>query len=141
MVDDDADGGGSVKARINIDEAAIRRRLARERDRTSSRAASVAQMRVKEGIALTDRVRTGKMLNRVEVREVGPGRFQVRSDEPYTRYQEFGRGPVRPVRAKALRFKPKGANYFVFAKYVKPDPGGHFFARALRLMRRRDFTG
>lgn len=130
-----------MRARYDINVARITREQHRIADRTSSRAASITQMRVKEGIALTDRVRTGKMLNRVHVRQVAPARYQVRSDEPYSHWQERGRGPVRPVRAKALRFKPKGAEYFVFAQYVRPDPGGHFFKRALQLARVEDFTG
>lgn len=130
-----------MRARFDIDVKKISREQHHIADRTASRAAAIAQMRVKEGIALTDRVRTGRMLNRVAVKEVGPARFQVRSDEPYSHWQERGRGPVRPVKAKALRFQPKGANYFVFAKYVRPDPGGHFFKRALRSLGRRDFTG
>lgn len=130
-----------MRARFDIDTAKIRREQHHIADRTASRAAAVTQMRVKEGIVLTDRVGTGKMLNRVAVREVGPARYQVRSDEPYSYWQEHGRGPVRPIRAKALRFKPKGMNAFVFAKYVRPDPGGHFFRRALSRLSRRDFTG
>lgn len=130
-----------MRVRVEIDQATLRRVANKTADRAASRAASVSQMRVKEGIALTDRIRTGKMLNSIEVREVGPARFQVRSDEPYSGYQEFGRGAVRPIRAKALRFKPKGSNSFVFAKYVKPDPGGHFFQRALARLSRRDFVG
>lgn len=130
-----------MRARFDIDVAKIRREQHHFADRTASRAAAVTQMRVKEGIAATDRIRTGRMLNRVHVKEVGPARFQVRSDEPYSHWQERGRGPVRPIRAKALRFKPKGLNAFVFAKYVRPDPGGHFFQRALSRLSRRDFTG
>lgn len=129
-----------MRARFDIDTKAIRREQLRHADRTASRAAAVTQLRVKEGIALTDRVASAKMLNRVSVREVAPALYQVRSDQPYSYWQEHGRGPVRPVRAKALRFKPKGAEFFVFAQYVRPDPGGHFFKRALRLLRARDFT-
>lgn len=130
-----------MRARIVVNDKKIRSVLNKHADRTASRAASVTQQRVKEGITLTDRIRTGRMLNRVESREVGPAKFQVRSDEPYSYWQEFGRGPVRPIRAKALRFQPKGLNAFVFAKYVRPDPGGHFFRRAKQRLSRRDFTG
>ena len=137
--DDDADGRGPVRARFAIDEKAIRREMSRIAEKSAARAASVSQMRVKEGIALTDRVGTGKMLNQIGVRRTGLARFQVYSDMPYAGWQEYGRGPVRPVKAKALRFKPKGMNAYVFARYVRPDPGGHFFKRALSLASRRDF--
>ena len=130
-----------MRARFNIDERASRRHVERHADRTASRAAAVTQMRVKEGIAATDRIRTGSMLNSVHIREVGPAHFEVRSDEFYAYWQEHGRGPVRPIRAKALRFQPKGLNAFVFAKYVRADPGGHFYRRALARLSRRDFTG
>lgn len=129
-----------MKARYDIDQRAIRREMDRAAETSAARAASISQLRVKEGIALTDRIRTGKMLNQIEVRRRAPARYQVRSDMPYSGYQEFGRGPVRPIRAKALRFQPKGLNAFVFAKYVKADPGGHFFRRALRRISTRDFV-
>lgn len=128
-----------MRARFAIDERAIRREMERVAEQGAARAASTAQMRVKEGIALTDRVGTGKMLNQIGVRRTGLAHYRVFSDMPYAGWQEFGRGPVRPIRAKALRFKPKGMNAFVFARYVRPDPGGHFFERALRLASRRDF--
>lgn len=130
-----------MRARFAIDQRAIQRKLDQIADRTASRAAAVTQMRVKEGIAATDRIRTGRMLNRVYISEVGRAHYQVRSDEPYAHWQESGRGPVRPIRAKALRFQPKGLNAFVFAKYVRADPGGHFYRRALARLSRRDFTG
>lgn len=130
-----------MRARFEIDERKIRRVMERKAEAMVARAASVTQMRVKEGIALTDRIRTGRMLNGIEARRIAPLLYQVRSDEPYARYQEFGRGPVRPVRAKALRFVPKGANHYVFAQYVRADPGGGFFQRAMRSLSLRDFTG
>src|SRR5690606_27406942 len=68
-VDDDAqDGCGPVRARFAIDERAIRREMERVAEQGAARAASISQMRVKEGIALTDRVGTGKMLNQIGVR-------------------------------------------------------------------------
>ena len=66
-----------MRARFNIDERAIRRHVERHADRTASRAAAVTQMRVKEGIAATDRIRTGSMLNSVHIREVGPAHFET----------------------------------------------------------------
>ncbi len=124
-----------------MNSAKLQRIMQEAADRTASRAAGQTQLRVKEGIVLTDRIRSGRMLDGIEVREVGPAKFQVRSDVPYVQYQEHGRGPVRPIRAKALRFRPKGSSGFVFAKFVRADPGGHFFKRALSLLGLRDWTG
>jgi bacteriophage HK97-gp10 putative tail-component len=59
----------------------------------------------------------------------------------YALYQERGTGiyppggrggPIRPRRAKRLRFIPKGGTDFVFAKQVRGTPATHFLVRALR---------
>lgn len=114
--------------------------MRRAGDRAAGRAAETTQRRVREGIVATDRIGSGKMLDGVAVTRQGPGLYRVSSSESYARFQEFGRGPVRPIRAKALRFKPKGSSSYVFATYVRPDPGGHFYERALAALSVRDFT-
>lgn len=55
----------------------------------------------------------------------------VGSAMPYMRYQETGTGPIFPRRAQALRFKPKGANFFVFAKKTRGVPATHWLSKAL----------
>lgn len=56
----------------------------------------------------------------------------------YAKYQHDGTGiygphgtPIVPVRAKFLRFKPKGSSTFVFAKEVRGSMPTFFLRRAL----------
>lgn len=95
--------------------------------------------RTRANIRASGRRNTGKMHDSIRVVQTGDAKYSVGSDLPYYKFQEFGRGPVRPIRAKFLRFKPKGSNKFVFAKYVRPDPGGHFLRDARRALSLRDF--
>ncbi|MFC8124439.1 HK97 gp10 family phage protein [Streptomyces sp. NPDC057302] len=72
-----------------------------------------------------------------------PGRQRVHarigSTLDYAIYQEEGTGiygpkgtPIRPKRGKYLRFKPKGARGFVFAKSVRGSRAHHYLVTALR---------
>ncbi len=56
----------------------------------------------------------------------------------YAMYQHEGTGiygphgtPIVPVRARALRFRPRGSTDFVFAKSVRGTPPTFFLRRAL----------
>jgi hypothetical protein len=60
-----------------------------------------------------------------------PG-VEVGSDLPAARHHLRGHGVIRPRRAKALRFVPKGASRPVFTMRVGPVPGNPFLQRALR---------
>lgn len=79
------------------------------------------------------------MKRSVHTKKQANGWYKVYSDLHYTIYQEKGIGPVTPVRAKALRFKPKGSGQFVFAQRTKGFPGGHFFRNAMRSLSLQDF--
>lgn len=79
-------------------------------------------------------VDTGKMRARIRSdTRVRGKRVQGRVLSPahYTKWVHDGRGPVYPKKAKALRFKPKGANGFVFAQRVGPYAGNPFLVDAL----------
>ena len=55
---------------------------------------------------------------------IAAGRFVYGSDVPYAYIVENGRSAsnqtIKPRRAKALRFKPRGSNRFVYRKTTKP---------------------
>lgn len=64
---------------------------------------------------------------------------RVYSDAGHAVYVHQGTGiygpnhaPIRPVRAKMLRFKPKGSSDFVFANEVKGSPPNPFLLKALQ---------
>lgn len=44
--------------------------------------------------------------------------------------------PIRPKRAKRLRFRPKGSRRFVYARQVRGMPANRFLANALHAARR-----
>jgi hypothetical protein len=68
---------------------------------------------------------------------VRPGKYVYGADVPYAPVVEYGRGAssrmIVPVRAKALRFKPRGSGKYVYRAwtrpYLKPLKGTHIFAR------------
>lgn len=57
----------------------------------------------------------------------------------YAIYQEKGIGPVVPVKAKVLRFQPKGSSTYVFASRTKGFPGAYYLTRAIRSLTVADF--
>lgn len=128
-----------MTVRMAIDQARVQRLFTETKHDAAERAARRTQDQVKRNIREQDRIRTGEMLNSIVVREKGPADFEVRSDLFYTIYQEKGIGPVTPVRAKALVFKPKGSGAFVFAQRTKGFEGGKFFENASRRIRLRHF--
>jgi hypothetical protein len=64
-----------------------------------------------------------------------PG-VEIGSDLPQAIRHHRGHGVIRPVRAKALRFKPKGSTRFVFTMRVRAVKGNPFLTRSLRAARR-----
>ena len=128
---------GGVRIRIN--EAAMTAELNKATRKSALRGAQSAQKKVRNNMRM--RRNTGRMISSVHMRPVGANRYRIFSDLYYTKYQEYGIGPVRPVKAKALRFKPKGSSTFVFAQRTRGFKGGFFFKRALRSMKVSDFTG
>src|SRR5690554_5921048 len=72
-------------------------------------------------------VRTGQLA--ASIRLLRPGRTSALfgTKLSYAKYVEYGRGPVRPKRAKALRFKAGGS--YIYVKYARPTKGKYFMRR------------
>lgn len=132
-------GGERQTMIIYLDEDKLARMIDKERERAVERASEKTEQRVKDNIISSGRVDTGKMHD--TIRSAPASRFvtNVLSDLHYTIYQEKGIGPVTPVKAKALRFKPKGSGSFVFAMRTKGFPGAFFFQRAFNSILLQDF--
>lgn len=124
-----------------VSASTVERAMDRAARAAARRGAAAAADKVRTGIVETNRIRSGAMLSGVKATPITPTTYKVGTPVFYAHWQEHGRGPVFPVRAKALRFQPKGLNAFVFAKRVAPDPGGGFFRKALARMSLRDFIG
>jgi len=59
-------------------------------------------------------------LGSIRIFELGQDYVIVGTDAPHAGYIEYGRGPIRPVRATVLRFFDKKTGKLVFTKYVGP---------------------
>lgn len=123
--------------RMDVDSRKLARIMDKHQRGAGQRAARATQKRVRANMA--PRTNTGAMQRSVKIKKQANGWYKVYSDLFYSYYQEKGIGPVRPVRAKALRFKPKGSGKFVFAQRTRGFEGGHFFRRAMRSLSIRDF--
>ena len=58
----------------------------------------------------------------------------------YAKFQDLGTRAHGPKHKKFMRFKPKGKNYFVFAKWVRGVKAAHFMAKAVSKLTARDFA-
>lgn len=125
--------------RIRIDALKVARLMDVSAAGAAQRAARTTQKRVRANITASDRVRTGEMRRTIRTRKRAHAKYDVFSEKFYAIYQERGIGPVVPIRAKALRFKPKGSNTFVFAQRTRGFEGARFFSKAIDALRLRDF--
>ena len=128
---------------IELNRSEIARLKRRVTHTGAKAAATIARDRARQNIARKGRVNTGAMMRKVNVREVlrsdDKSIFEVIAEAEYSGYQEEGIGPVYPVRAKFLRFKPKGKSTFVFAKKTRGFKGAHFMRDAMRAVKLSDF--
>lgn len=124
---------------IDLDPDKLGRMIDDERERAVERASEITEQRVKDNIISSGRVDTGKMHDTIHTAPTSRFSANVLSQLHYTIYQEKGIGPVTPVKAKALRFKPKGSGSFVFAMRTKGFEGAFFFKRAFDSILLQDF--
>lgn len=103
------------------------------------------KLRARANIMAANRFGTGKMATEMQVKEI-PGqpplwpKVAVGSPVDYVKYQEFGTRAHGPVKAKFLRFKPKGSSTFVFAKWVRGVTPARFMRKAIDQLRPDDFS-
>ena len=107
------------------------------------RAAGKTRDRIKENIRADGLIDRGTMINSVthEKTEQTSRKvvYQVGPTVDYAIYQEEGTGPIRPRRARALRFTPKGGGRAIYAQSTKGVRGRHFVRRAFEALTVRDF--
>lgn len=125
---------GPAWAKVKRDE-----RMPRARN-----AAIIAAFRARGEVIRMNRVRSGEMARSFRVRRTrsGPDRtwYYVENTARHYDWQARGVGPIYPVRAKRLRFRPKGSGIFVYALRTPGHPGGRFLEKAARSIRFRDFV-
>ena len=82
---------------------------------------------------------SGDLARDLHVQPLRPPLFpgvEVGSDLPQALHHHRGHKEIVPVRKKALRFKPKGSQRFIFVKRVKAVKGNPYLLRSLRAARR-----
>lgn len=133
-----------ARVRLKLNKQSINMQVGNMATQSARKAAERTKLRVQANIARKGRINTGKMHDGIRVRKLNSSRpmkprFSVASHQPYTKYQESGVKPFGPKRAQYLRFKPKHSSTYVFAKWVRGFPPGHFFRDALRSLSLKDF--
>lgn len=102
---------------------------------------SITVMSRAKAFAPVDTGRLRNSITRTQPAMVSGGLWTsvVYTDLEYGMYQEYGTRAHGPVRAKALRFKPKGSSKYVFAKWVRGVPAKRYMQRAFDSLRESDF--
>lgn len=130
-----------MAVRVTLDSAALARVVEDAADASLEAAAGVTVNRARINLAAAGRRDTGALAQSIQARRETAFRWTVGSFLHYAIYQEEGvRGPIYPRRAKFLRFKPKGATSFVFARSVRGFPGAHYLRDAAQALTEQDFV-
>lgn len=135
-----------VRVNVKFDDRRARELVSKAVSNGTQRAAQKTSVRAKANVVRAGRVDTASMMSAINAKEISNDgircTWRVSTGTPYSIYQERGVvGPIYPVRAKALRFKPKGASGYVFARSVKGFSGAHFMQNAYKALTIRDFLG
>lgn len=142
-----------VKVRTSIDEGKLEEWFGPGGPPANGllKAAGRARDMSKAIITQEGRVDTGQMRNAITSELVEVGWFRRRMVARVTAWADHavfqhegtawnGLGYIRPVRAKVLRFKPKGSSKYVFATKVKGVRGIKFLKRAVDRLTPADFV-
>lgn len=128
---------------LRIDEAAVRRVVGSAMEDAVRQAADITVARAKRNIQALGRLDSSAMYRDMtsERASAPPNKvvYLVYTPHDYVVFQEFGTRAHGPVRAKALRFRPKGSQTFVFAKWVRGVTPGNFMRDAARALSIQDF--
>lgn len=133
-----------VRASVRLDGKATVEIVSGMANRAAYNGAQRMAGRVRENIRAAGRVNTGRMVSSVKATRDTRDRLNpayiVGPRVAYAKYQDLGTRGHGPVRAKFLRFKPKGSDKFVYAKWVRGVPAAHFMAKAVASTHLSDFT-
>lgn len=115
-----------------------------EVDRAVARAAGVTRDRAKRNLTTDGSVDTGRLRQSVRYQRIPSSRgsvtYEVGTDVFYGEYLEEGTRDHGPRRARVLRFKPKGASGFVFARRVRGVRATRWLSRALSRLSASDYS-
>jgi len=111
-------------------------------DQAVRRAAGKVRDDAKREITSQGRVDTGKMRQSGRTQKVHRASgawYEVQFPGDVAWFQHEGTRDHGPVRARLLRFKPKGSGVYVFAKRVRGVTPSKFLTRALSRLTASDF--
>lgn len=129
---------------VTIDHPSLRAAVSTISREAVRRAGTIAKDRMRGNIIGDDLINSGRLLQSIEMMEenTNPVAPSVLIGTPlsYAKYPEYGTRAHGPVRAQALRFKPKGAHAYVFAKWVRGVRPYRFAQKTLDMVRPTDFV-
>jgi hypothetical protein len=129
---------------VRIDKAKLEAAVSAMSQKAVMKGADAYRGRVRHEIAASGRVRTGAMMENIAVRPLPPSKGIARAvvvpQAEHFVYQERGTGGSQAKPGGVLRFMPKGASVFVFAKRVRGVSAGNFLAKARLKMKIEDFA-
>lgn len=132
----------SISNRVNLElyPDAVQRVVGGASQKAVNRASITAMSRAK-AFAPVDTSRLRNSITRTQPQQISNGFWAsiVYTELDYALYQEEGTRAHGPVRAKALRFKPKGSSKYVFAQWVRGVPAKRYMQRAIESLRATDF--
>lgn len=89
--------------------------------------ADEAEQIMKDEIIANTKEGTGKLAASVDVKPIGDSAWSVGTELEYAKYVNDGRGPVFPVKAKALRwYSPRFSGNAIIRGSAGPAEGKHF---------------
>lgn len=128
---------------LRLDRAAVARVVGQRADAAALQAANISAARAKRNIQAAGRIDTTAMYRGMTVEKTSSTplkhSYLVYTPVPYAIFQELGTRAHGPKYAKAMRFRPKGSQAFVFATWVRGVTPAHFMRNALRELSLRDF--
>jgi len=139
---------GARRMVLDLNRGAVDRMLNEVGNQTTKRAADRVAKRARDNLTASGRIGTGKLRDSIKAeKESASGRrviWVVNVGQPYGKYQERGTasqgsGYIYPVKAKFLRFKPKGSSTFVFARKVRGVKPAWFMRDAYKSIGMRDY--
>lgn len=133
----------AASVKVTIHKARVIQVVGPIAERAAYKAAQKARGYVISEIRAAGRVKTGRMIQGMQVRLISSNgltkRFEVSSSAPYTMFQNDGTRAHGPRTKQFLRFIPKGGTQYVFAKWVRGVQGAHFMEKGLARVRVSDF--
>lgn len=133
-----------VEVRLRIDHSTMSSVVGDITFEAVQQAAEISRERYVANLRADDLVNSGRLVNSITTATVPRGVLSpavaIGSPLDYVKYPEYGTRAHGPVRAKVLRFKPKGSSTFVFARWVRGVRPYGFARKTLDQIRPTDFV-